>query len=244
MPKKYYTYQTKGKLNSRKIIRFFGLIIFLCGFLAILYVFFPLISWQIFFAPIFASQDIAAPIPKTTIVNSSSITSLFSQATDNLGTNYLDAQTWFPGYKSRNAQGLKTQSYIMSIPTLGIKNANVTTIDNDLEKHLVNYGGTAIPPDNGTAVIFGHSTLPQLFNSKDYKTIFATVYKLKIGDEFSVNVNGVTYIYKIYNIIVTDPSDNSIFTQDFTSSYIALVTCTPPGTTWKRLIIKAKLAKI
>lgn len=244
MPKKYYTYQSQGKINFRKIVRFLGLIISLCGFLAILYVFFPLISWQIFFEPIFASQDIAAPIPKTTIVSSSSLTSLLSEATNNLGTNYLDAQNWFPGYKSKNAGSSKTQSYTISIPTLGIKDAAVTTIDNALEKHLVNYGGTAIPPDNGTAVIFGHSTLPQLYSPKDYKTIFATVYKLKVGDEFSINVTGIIYAYKIFNIIITDPSDTSIFSQDFTNSYISLVTCTPPGTTWKRLIIKAKLAKI
>ena len=29
--------------------------------------------------------------------------------------------------------------------------------------------------------------------------------------------------------------------RDTTDSYLTLVTCTPPGTTWKRLIIKAKL---
>lgn len=165
-------------------------------------------------------------------------------ATNNLGTNYLNAQSWFPTYKNKKSGDAKIQSYTLSIPTLGIKDALVSTADNELEKHLVNYGGTAIPPDNGNAVIFGHSTLPQLFHSEDYKTIFATLYKLKVKDEFSVNVSGIVYTYKVSSIIVVEPSDTSIFGQDYNDSHVTLVTCTPPGTTWKRLIIKAKLEKI
>jgi len=108
----------------------------------------------------------------------------------------------------------------------------------------VNYGGTAIPPEKGNAVIFGHSTLPQLFNQKDYKTIFATLYKLTVGDVIQIKVAGVEYYYKIFSITVVDPSDTSVFEQNFSDSFLSLVTCTPPGTTWKRLIIKAKLEKI
>lgn len=243
MPK-YYIYQNQGKINPRKIARFLGLVVSLFSLSAIIYIFFPLLSWQVYFAPILANQDIAAPIPKTTIVNSSTLKSLFIDATNNFGTNYLDAGNWFPGYRIKTGGNVRVQSYILSIPNLKIKDAAVSTIDNELDKHLVNYGGTAIPPDNGNAVIVGHSTLPQLFNPHDYKTIFATVYKLRIGDEFLVTVTGVTYTYKIYNIIVTEPSDTSVFSQNYNESQISLITCTPPGTTWKRLIIKARLIKI
>ena len=120
----------------------------------------------------------------------------------------------------------------------------VSTVDTDVGKHLVNYEGTSILGDKGNAVIFGHSTLPQLYNPKDYKTIFANAYKLKIGDNIYGFVNGVSYLYKIYNTTVVDPSDTSIFAQSYNNSYLTLVTCTPPGTVWKRLIIKARLEKI
>ena len=120
----------------------------------------------------------------------------------------------------------------------------MSTRDNNLAIHLVNYQNTAIPPDNGNAVIFGHSTLPQLFNPNDYKTIFATAYQLRLGDEIYATVNGASFKYRVFNISVVEPTDTSIFEQNYDNSYLTLVTCTPPGTTWKRLIIKAKLEKI
>jgi len=78
---------------------------------------------------------------------------------------------------------------------------------------LVNYQGTGIPGKNGNAVIFGHSTLPQLFNPKDYKTIFANTYKLKDGDTIYVIINNITYTYKIFKIVIVDPDDSSALVQ-------------------------------
>lgn len=241
----YYYKKTKRK-NVKKFFRIFSLLICLGGILGAVYVFFPLISWQVYFAPKNFSPDIAVPIPKTTIVGPETIQSLISQATGNFsGIDYTNAQNWFPNYSPSEKQNApKVSEYNLSIPKLDIKNAVVSTVDHNLAKHLVNYDGTAIPPNNGNAVIFGHSTLPYLFNPSDYKTIFATLYKLKTGDDFSVSINNVSYTYKIFNIIIVEPEDTSIFTQIYDSSYITLVTCTPPGTTWKRLIIKARLQKI
>lgn len=244
---KYYYKKTSQK-RKKAVFHLLGLLIFLGGILILLYVSLPLISWQIYFAPVFASQEIAVPIPKTTVVSESPIKSLVSTAANNItGVDYTNAKNWFPAYKP-SAEG-KTESprvpsYTLSIPKLGIEKAVVSTNDYDLAKHLVNYPGTAIPADFGNAVIYGHSTLPQLFNPKDYKTIFATVYKLTVGDEFFATVENVTYRYKIFSVTVVDPSDTSIFSQTYDNSYLTLVTCTPPGTTWKRLIIKARLQKI
>jgi sortase A len=90
-------------------------------------------------------------------------------------------------------------------------------------------------------VIFGHSTLPQLFEENNYKTIFANAYQLEVGDEIFVNLDDVHYKYTISDISVVEPTDISVLAQDFSDSYLTLITCTPPGTVWKRLIIKAKL---
>jgi len=208
-------------------------------------VFFPLISYQIYFASAFSDQEIAAPIPKATVLNNATVTSLLNSASSNFfsGIDYSNAENWFPNVKFQK-QTQKVENYNLSIPKLGIKNAIVSTIDTNLEKHLVNYGGTAVPPNKGTAVIFGHSTLPQLYDSTNYKTIFANVHKLKIGDQIQTNVANVSFSYKIVSIFIVDPSDVSIVEQSYDDSYLALVTCTPPGTIWKRLIIKAKLEKI
>lgn len=243
MPKYYYIKNKKRKVKF--FLRIFSILISLSGISIIIYIFFPLLSWQLYFAPVFAASDFTSPIPKTTIVSSSTIESLIDNARINIGVDFSDAANWFPNYKNNiknNPQGV--EFYSLSIPKLGIKDAVVSTKDNELGRHLVNFTGTAIPPNNGTSVIYGHSTLPQLFNPKDYKTIFATIYQLKIGDEFYIRADTISYKYKIYNIIVVDSEDTSIFIQNYNNSHVTLVTCTPPGTTWRRLIIKAELEKI
>ena len=241
-----YYIKSKNGNSLKKWLRIFSFLLLISGLMIIGYVFSPFILWQIYFAPVFASQNISSPIPKTTIVNSSTIQGLITNAKNTLsGIDYTDAKNWFPNFAPSNQKGKSTTSfYALSIPAIKIENAIVSTIDTDLASHLVNYQGTSVPPENGNALIFGHSTLLQLFNPKDYKTIFANAYKLNIGDKIYTTVNGVSYLHKIYNITVVDPSDTSEFTQSYDNSYLTLVTCTPPGTTWKRLIIKAVLQKI
>lgn len=241
MNKYYYHKGEKG--SKKKITRIAGIGILLTGLMITTYIFFPFISWQIYFAPAFA-YNLNAPIPRPEVVNPSIVGSIVSQAGSIVsGIDYTNAQNWFP-YTPTNNNKPKVSFFTISIPKLKIQNAKVSAIDTDLSNHLVNYPGTAIPADKGSSVIFGHSTLPQLFDPTNYKTIFANAYKLKIDDVIYANVGNVKYEYKIFDISVVEADDTSIFTQDLNDSYITLVTCTPPGTTWKRLIIRAKLNKI
>ena len=109
----------------KRIARGFSLFIVLLGLGIALYVFFPLLSWQIYFAPAFAAQDIAVPIPKATLVNADTIKSLISEASQGLsGVDYNNAGNWFPGYKYQ--KGIPTvDSYTMAIPKLNIQSAVV-----------------------------------------------------------------------------------------------------------------------
>lgn len=114
----------------------------------------------------------------------------------------------------------------------------------DLTKHLVQFNSDSIPPNEGNSVIFGHSTLPQLYDPNNYKTIFANAYKLTKGDKIIIETSNIKYNYRIESITVVEPTDTSPLAQNFSDSYITIITCTPPGTIWKRLIIKARLESI
>ena len=218
-------------------MKFFGLCLFLIGILSIAYFSFPLISWQVYFAPAFASQTVTAPIPNVSVLSRESIKSLlFSR----IGVDYTNAQNWYPNYNALNQQ-VPITTYTVSIPKIGIENAVVSTVDYSLKDHLVHYGGTALPPQKGTAVIFGHSTLPQLFNKADYKTIFAKAHTLTVGDQVQVTIDKIMYTYTIFKITIVEPDDTSVLAQDYSDSFLTLITCTPPGTTWKRLILHARL---
>jgi sortase A len=240
---KYYK-KTGNKISKKKILRLISLSIILTGIGIALYVFFPVLSWQLYFAPVFASQEISAPIPKSTIVSKDTIASLISQASlAASGVDFNNAQNWFPNYRYTVKQNSKVATYTISIPKINIENAIVSTTDTDLASHLVNYGGTAVIPEKGNAVVFGHSTLPQLYNPKNYKTAFTFLYKLEVGDVIITNVNGKTYNYKIESISVVDPTNTAVLEQSFDDSYLTLITCTPPGTIWKRLVLKARQEK-
>ncbi len=233
---KYYYRKNEGD-KLKKYLRLTSILIFVIGVSILSYVFFPVISWQIYFQPAFSSQNITSSIPRASIVD------LAKNSIDT--TDYTRAENWFPKFNPTEGSGqVQTPSYTIFIPSIKIEEAEVSAIDTDLTRHLVNYAGTSIPGKNGNAVIFGHSTLPQLFNPKDYKTIFANAYKLKSGDSIYAIVKGVKYSYKIFKIIIVDPSDSSALEQDYNNSYLTLVTCTPPGTIWKRLVIKARLERI
>lgn len=241
MSKVYY--KQKRTLQSRTIVRTVGAIISVVGLLGTLYVFFPVLSWQLYLQPAFAANDITSPIPQTKLVNASTWESLLEQ-TMHLGDNLDDAKNWFANTAIQNSITPSLAQYTISIPKLKITDAIVSTVDEDLANHLVNFQGTALPPDKGNSVIFGHSTLPQLYNPKDYRTIFAYAHTLKIGDDILVTADNVSYKYTINNITIVDPDDTSVLAQNYDNSYLTIVTCTPPGTTWKRLIIKSTLQKI
>src|SRR3989344_1837128 len=241
---KYY-YEKGGRNSRKKLVKHLGIVFSIIGLMTAIYIFYPLILWQIFFEGTFASPSIQAPIPRSTVVNPETLGSLISQAGNLIsGVDYTNARNWFPGYGVPGSKKAKVPYYSVSIPKLNIKNATVSTVDTNLSSHLVNYPGTPAPSEAGNAVVFGHSTLPQLFNPNDYKTIFANAYQLKQSDIIYVNIASITYKYRIFNISVVDPDNTSIFNQDASDSYLTLVTCTPPGTVWKRLIIKSKLEKI
>lgn len=230
--------------KNKKILKVLSIGLILSGLILTAYVFFPLISWQIYFAPTFAAQNIAVPIPKYTLVSSGPVSNLIKNVTASIGVDYTDASTWFPSYKFQKGANTQIKSYTISIPKIKVNNAVVSTVDTDLSKHLVNYIGTSFPPQKGNAVIFGHSTLPQLFDKDSYKTIFTYLYQLSPGDEITVISDNKQYKYKVENIIVVDPDNTTVLEQNYDDSFLTLVTCTPPGTIWKRLVIKARIENV
>ncbi len=222
----------------------------LLGVFFLLYFGFPIISYQLFLAPAFASQQIETPIPQYMVADNQNVMSLISQGIQSLTTNYSDARNWYPQVAQTTVStpvqtavpvSAKIDTFNLSVPALGIQNAEVSSSDYDLDKHLVDYYGPGNPLMPGTSVIYGHSTIPQWFDPHNYKAIFATLHTISVGDDIILTVLGQNYTYKIFSITITSPDDVNIFTQSYDNSYVTLVTCTPPGTTWRRLIVRAVL---
>jgi sortase A len=166
-----------------------------------------------------------------------------------LDTDFTQLSNWFvTGSGITNAPGIMVGdngagTYQISIPKLKVDNAIVTVGSLDLKKSLIQYPQTALPGQLGSPVIFGHSVLPQFFNPKSYLTIFSTLYKLKTGDEIFIDYDNIRYRYLVEEMYEVSPNDLSVLEQRFDGRYLTLITCSPPGTYLRRLIIKARIVE-
>jgi sortase A len=164
-----------------------------------------------------------------------------------LSTDYTQLSNWFVEDSQNSNNTVKLLSpegltyYTISIPKLKISDATVEIGSMDLKKSLIQYPQTALPGQLGNAVVFGHSVLPQFFNPKSYLTIFSTLYRLKQGDEVLVDFDKVKYKYLVEEMYEIQPTDLSVLEQRFDDRYITMITCTPPGTYLRRLVVKARL---
>ncbi|OGC45907.1 hypothetical protein A2V49_02540 [candidate division WWE3 bacterium RBG_19FT_COMBO_34_6] len=135
--------------------------------------------------------------------------------------------------------------FYLSIPKLNIDSAKVETNAKTLDPStaLGHYAGTSLPGEVGNSFIFGHSVLPWFFNPKNYKTIFSTLDELEIGDEILVNFNNNKYKYIVESKEELNPKEVNPLAElkpnYLNESTIVLMTCSPPGTKLKRLLINA-----
>jgi sortase A len=60
------------------------------------------------------------------------------------------------------------------------------------------------------------------------------------GDVIELNYQGKQYIYKVFNKAVVAPTDLSLVNINPSKPVVSLITCTPPGTALKRLIVQAE----
>lgn len=196
----------------------------------------PIVSFTVIHSGVFSR--VVAPIDEQ--VNATRTASTLSPIAFAADADFTNANAWYPTAPQKHVV-TPVNTYQLSIPKLKIDRALVTIGGDDLGSSLIHYGGTGLPGQFGATVVFGHSTLPQFYNVKNYKTIFSLLPTLTNGDEILVYYDGVQYLYRVIDMVVLDPSDLSTLEQKFDDSYLTLVTCVPPGTYWKRLNVKAKL---
>lgn len=215
------------------------------GVTAFTTVIYPFIAYEAIYAPKFATSpailgttDPTAILPETSIVEAIPTTPNIVPEVVNTALDYTNADVWYGHGSSTKFDHL---AYSLSIPKLRILDALVRDDHTDLKESLIHYPGTAQPGDLGNGVIFGHSVLPQFFNPKNYLTIFSTLHTLDVGDDITIRSGPATYTYRIQQMYVTTPEDLTPLAQSYGSRTLTLITCTPPGTYLKRLIIKATL---
>lgn len=205
----------------------------------------PLVSWQISFAfGDFDQGEIVSPVPD---LKSFSVAQGQLPRASGFGLILIGASNILPSSPPPPAfSGLDKRTFIdqfsLSIPKLGIEQARVKVDVDKIDDALGLFPGTALPGEDGNAFVSGHSVLPQFFNPEDYKKIFSTLPELEEGDEVLVNIAGVEYLFLVETKKVVAPDDVSVLGPPTAGKYLTLMTCVPPGTSLKRLIVVCKLA--
>lgn len=244
---KKYSYIKKNNSLPKKTINYLSYLFLIIGSLFLFWSLYPILSFEIY-SRFFIKKSIKSPLPETesplSLNQAGSVLGSFNIFSNNL-RDYTNANIWFPSIgNKRTTYVFDVKEYFLSIPKLDIKDARVVVGGEDLSKSLVHYQPQTLPGQYGNSVIFGHSTLPQLYNKKDYKTIFTYLPSLEKGDLIEVKINEVTYQYQVYDMFVVNPDEVWVLNQQKDGSYLTLITCVPPGTYLKRLVVKAKLKLI
>lgn len=112
-------------------------------------------------------------------------------------------------------------------------------IQNALKDGVVHYPGTARPGQAGNFFVTGHSSYFPWAEGR-YKSIFARLPELKVGDEYWVFYGGDKHRYIVDSKKEIHPSDVTVLDQPINKRRSSLMTCTPIGTTLRRLIIGSK----
>ena len=115
-------------------------------------------------------------------------------------------------------------------------------VQHALESGVVHYpipGATSVPGQAGNTAILGHSS-NDVFDNGAYKFIFVQLDKLQVGDTFYAHYKGTRYTYSVTKKEIIEPTDISKLAVRTKKPIMTLITCTPPGTALKRLIVMAE----
>lgn len=222
--KKTDTRKKWGKKRSKKG-KVFSLGLLLVGVLLLSTTIGPIVFFELFYSP--STRDVAPSVRAESV------------SFDLTDKDYTKASVWFPKALSYKISEVGNE-YTLSIPSVAIDHAKVIMGGEDLTQSLIQFTGPQ-PGNKGSPVIFGHSSLPILYNPLNYKTIFTKLPTLKKGDVITLFSDAVNYTYEVSDLKVTTPDDLSVLSQDESQASLTLVTCIPPGTTLKRLVVTAKL---
>lgn len=224
-----------AKVRHKNHERVFFAFITAIGIFSIIFAAWPFIVWEVRVLPKLAAQSASfAPVPKAQVLSAQIIARNVQVAKDPDGFSYFTTDL--------KPQGSRPEEFSITVPKLKIEDAKVKVDDLKFDNNLAHFPGTALPGQVGNAFITGHSVLPQFADPKNYRTIFTNLSDLEIGDDIEVNLDNRIYHYTVQYSKIVDPNDTSVLAPiSAGGKNLTLMSCVPPGTSIKRLVVIASL---
>lgn len=166
---------------------------------------------------------------------------------DSVGTVIDPAEADYTIKVQREADSFGVNSYFsVVIPKIGAYSdviANVDTANKQEYQEALSNGvaharGTYFPGQGKSVFLFAHST-DSPANIARFNAVFFLLRKLESGDKIIVFFADKKYLYEVTEKVVAEAGDTS-WLDVGSEERLVLLTCDPPGTTWRRLLVIAK----
>lgn len=148
-------------------------------------------------------------------------------------------QEW-EALKEESTSALRIESLGITAPLL----FSETRIEEDvqvlLQSGVVHMARTAFPGQVGNAYIVGHSSDFKHVPG-EYKRVFESLPRIKIGDLIEINYEDGEYVYKVFETKIVWPNDTWVMSQETDGrKLLSLQTSYPIGTAKQRFIVVAE----
>jgi LPXTG-site transpeptidase (sortase) family protein len=138
------------------------------------------------------------------------------------------------------------EDFGLVIPKISANSKVIADVDPDnsafyqraLTKGVAHARGTAYPGQDGNIFIFAHSgvDLPEALR---YNAVFYLLRELEPGDEAFIFYKGQKFRYVVKEKKIVNAEESSYMENNPGRKTLTLMTCWPPGTTFKRLVVIA-----
>lgn len=169
----------------------------------------------------------------------------------------IPIRTFSPVLTAELAYRLKTDESLLVpvdsqfsivIPKIGANTKIIKNVDpfnskeyqQALTSGVAHAKNSATPDKNGNTFIFAHSA-GNWYQANQYNAVFYLLNKLTKGDEIIVYYQDKPYTYLVKEIKYVNQNEISYLASKSDQNQLTLMTCWPPGTTLKRLLIIADL---
>lgn len=105
-----------------------------------------------------------------------------------------------------------------------------------LTKGVAHAKGSSLPGQAGNVFIFAHSA-GNFYDANRYNAIFYLLTKMEKGDKVDLFYKEKKYVYTVTDKKLVSANDVSYIYGNQSQKTLTLMTCWPPGTTWKRLLV-------
>lgn len=207
-----------------RLVRLIGNLLILAGVVGLFFTFWPLITTEIpYRIAKWRGQSFSVDAPKI---------SGFGQILKNQENLIIPKSVGF----GLVVEKINANSEVIA----NVNPANEREYRKALEKGVAHAKGTAFPGQPGMSFLFAHSTLNP-WDVPRYNAVFYLLRELEAGDRIVTYFDGKRYDYEVYDKKVVGAKDVQFLKMKTEEPILILQTCDPPGTTWKRLLVFAKM---